>query len=72
MVWNIGASVPEREVAVIGQGTWYLDGGHRESTIAALRRGLDLGLTHLAHAVGRLQGNCLFNRGREIRPCGDR
>jgi diketogulonate reductase-like aldo/keto reductase len=37
----------EREVAVIGQGTWYLDGGHRGSAIAALRRGLDLGLTHL-------------------------
>jgi diketogulonate reductase-like aldo/keto reductase len=36
-----------REVAVIGQGTWYLDGGHRGSAIAALRRGLDLGLTHL-------------------------
>ena len=37
----------KREVAVIGQGTWYLDGGHRGSAIAALRRGLDLGLTHL-------------------------
>jgi diketogulonate reductase-like aldo/keto reductase len=37
----------EREVAVIGQGTWYLDSGDRGSAIAALRRGLDLGLTHL-------------------------
>src|ERR1700732_221653 len=37
----------ERKVAVIGQGTWYLDGGDRGSAIAALRRGLDLGLTHL-------------------------
>jgi diketogulonate reductase-like aldo/keto reductase len=37
----------ERKVAVIGQGTWHLDGGHRGSAIAALRRGLDLGLTHL-------------------------
>src|SRR6202795_2289870 len=37
----------EREVAVIGQGTWYLDGGHRGSAVAALRRGLDLGLTHI-------------------------
>ena len=37
----------KREVAVIGQGTWYLDDGHRGSAIAALRRGLDLGLTHL-------------------------
>jgi diketogulonate reductase-like aldo/keto reductase len=37
----------EREVAVIGQGTWYIDGGDRASVIAALRRGLDLGMTHI-------------------------
>ena len=36
-----------REVAVIGQGTWYLDSADRGSAIAALRRGLDLGLTHI-------------------------
>src|SRR6478752_6468276 len=36
-----------REVAVIGQGTWYLDSADRRSAIAALRRGLDLGLTHI-------------------------
>jgi diketogulonate reductase-like aldo/keto reductase len=36
-----------REVAVIGQGTWYLDRGSRASAIAALRRGLDLGMTHI-------------------------
>src|SRR5262245_13718826 len=36
-----------REVAVIGQGTWYIDSGDRASTLAALRRGLDLGMTHI-------------------------
>jgi diketogulonate reductase-like aldo/keto reductase len=34
-------------VSVIGQGTWYLDRGNRASAIAALRRGLDLGMTHI-------------------------
>lgn len=36
-----------REVAVIGQGTWYIDDAHRPTAIAALRRGLDLGMTHI-------------------------
>lgn len=35
-----------REVAVIGQGTWYIESGDRASAVAALRRGLDLGMTH--------------------------
>ncbi|MBR0811252.1 aldo/keto reductase [Bradyrhizobium diazoefficiens] len=34
-------------VSVIGQGTWYLDHGDRERAIAALQRGLDLGMTHI-------------------------
>jgi diketogulonate reductase-like aldo/keto reductase len=37
----------EREVPIVGQGTWYIDAGHRPSAIAALRRGLDLGMTHI-------------------------
>jgi len=37
----------QREVSVIGQGTWYLDGGDRAAALAALRRGLDLGMTHV-------------------------
>jgi len=36
-----------RDVAVIGQGTWYIDDAHRPTAVAALRRGLDLGMTHL-------------------------
>src|ERR1017187_1185290 len=37
-----GAQVP-----VIGQGTWYIDRGDRRSAVAALRRGIDLGMTHI-------------------------
>jgi diketogulonate reductase-like aldo/keto reductase len=36
-----------REVSVIGQGTWYIDRGNRGSAVAALRRGIDLGMTHI-------------------------
>ena len=35
------------EVSVIGQGTWYVDRGHRKTAVDALRRGLDLGMTHI-------------------------
>jgi len=34
-------------VSVIGQGTWYLDRGDRKSAVAALRRGIELGMTHI-------------------------
>jgi diketogulonate reductase-like aldo/keto reductase len=34
-------------VSVIGQGTWYIDHGHRGNAVAALRRGIDLGMTHI-------------------------
>jgi len=35
------------QVSVIGQGTWYIDRGDRASAVAALRRGIDLGMTHI-------------------------
>src|SRR5216684_8544929 len=35
------------KVSVIGQGTWYIDRGDRKSAVAALRRGIDLGMTHI-------------------------
>jgi diketogulonate reductase-like aldo/keto reductase len=34
-------------VPVIGQGTWYIDRGERAAAVAALRHGLDLGMTHV-------------------------
>jgi len=42
---TFGASGPG--VSVIGQGTWYLDRGDRKAAIAALRRGIDTGMTHI-------------------------
>ena len=39
---STGAQVP-----IIGQGTWYIDRGNRAAAVAALRRGLDLGMTHI-------------------------
>ena len=37
----------KRQVAAIGQGTWHIETAERRSAIAALRRGLDLGMTHI-------------------------
>src|SRR3954453_2246409 len=34
-------------VSVIGQGTWFIDEGDRALAVAALRRGLDLGMNHI-------------------------
>ena len=35
------------QVSMIGQGTWYIDSGDRATAVAALRRGIDLGMTHI-------------------------
>jgi diketogulonate reductase-like aldo/keto reductase len=35
------------DVSVIGQGTWYLDHGDRKAAVAALRRGIETGMTHI-------------------------
>ncbi len=37
----------KRTVAVVGQGTWKIEQDARDKAIAALRVGLDLGLTHI-------------------------
>jgi diketogulonate reductase-like aldo/keto reductase len=42
---KFGAHGPD--VAVIGQGTWYLDRGDRKAALAALRRGIETGMTHI-------------------------
>jgi diketogulonate reductase-like aldo/keto reductase len=62
-----------REVAVIGQGTWYIDEAHRVSAVAALRRGLDLGMTHIdtaemygMGAAEELVGEAIADRRDEV------
>ncbi len=42
---KFGARGPN--VSAIGQGTWHIDRGDRATAVAALRRGLDLGMTHI-------------------------
>lgn len=44
-----------KQVPVVGQGTWQMEGNDRASCVAALRRGLDLGMTHVdtAEIYGR-------------------
>jgi diketogulonate reductase-like aldo/keto reductase len=37
----------KRDVSVIGQGTWYIDRGDRNSAVAALRRGVELSMTNI-------------------------
>ncbi|HEY1719953.1 MAG TPA: aldo/keto reductase [Magnetospirillaceae bacterium] len=36
-----------RPVPVIGQGTWNMEGDDKASVLAALRRGIELGMTHI-------------------------
>ena len=46
--WNTAASAPPPTTSPsIGQGTWNIDRGDRKAAIAALRHGLDLGMTHI-------------------------
>ncbi|HYX66513.1 MAG TPA: aldo/keto reductase [Burkholderiales bacterium] len=37
----------KRPVPVVGQGTWYIDRADKREAIAALQRGIDLGMTHV-------------------------
>jgi len=46
----------KREVSIVGQGTWYGNEDRRESAINALRKGLDLGMTHIDTAEMYLSG----------------
>jgi diketogulonate reductase-like aldo/keto reductase len=39
--------VTGRKVAAVGQGTWNIDRRKRSEAVAALRRGLDFGMTHI-------------------------
>lgn len=58
-------------VPVIGQGTWRLDEGDRSRAIAALRKGLDCGMSHIdtAEMYGEAEpliGDALGDRRDEI------
>jgi diketogulonate reductase-like aldo/keto reductase len=63
----------KREVAVIGQGTWYIEQADARTAIAALRRGLDLGMTHIdtaemygSGAAEELVGQAIAGRRDEV------
>jgi diketogulonate reductase-like aldo/keto reductase len=63
----------QREVGIIGQGTWYIEEGDPASAIAALRRGLDLGMNHIdtaelygAGAAEELIGDAIAGRRDEV------
>jgi diketogulonate reductase-like aldo/keto reductase len=62
-----------REVPVIGQGTWYIESADRASALAAVRRGLDLGMTHIdtaemygAGAAERLVAEVIAGRRDQV------
>jgi diketogulonate reductase-like aldo/keto reductase len=50
-----------RRVAAVGQGSWKIEESAPESAVAALRRGLDLGLTHIdtAEMYGSGAAECI-------------
>ena len=63
----------KREVAVIGQGTWYIEQADSKTAIGALRRGLDLGMTHIdtaemygSGAAETLVGEAIAGRRQEV------
>ena len=62
-----------RDVAVVGQGTWYIERGQRAAVMAALRRGLDLGMTHIdtaelygSGAAEQIVGEAIAGRRDEV------
>jgi len=63
----------KREVAIIGQGTWYIEQADSKTAIGALRRGLDLGMTHIdtaemygSGAAETLAGEAIAGRRDEV------
>ena len=61
------------EVAVIGQGTWHMEDEDRDMVIAALRRGLNLGMRHIdtaemygAGVVEEMIGEAIAGRREEV------
>jgi hypothetical protein len=63
----------KREVAVIGQGTWNIEQADSKTAIGALRRGLDLGMSHIdtaemygSGAAETLVGEAIAGRRDEV------
>ena len=63
----------KRRVPVIGQGTWYLEHGDRASAVAALRSGIDLGMSHIdtaemygSGAAEEIIGEAIAGRREEV------
>lgn len=61
----------KREVAVVGQGTWYSAKDRRSDAIESLRRGIDLGMTHIDTAEMYLSGRAEEWAGEAILPRRD-
>jgi diketogulonate reductase-like aldo/keto reductase len=62
-----------RDVSVIGQGSWYIEHADRAVAIAALRRGIELGLDHIdtaemygAGAAETIIGEAIHGRRDEV------
>jgi diketogulonate reductase-like aldo/keto reductase len=62
-----------RQVSVVGQGSWYLEHADRAVAIAALRRGVELGLDHIdtaemygAGAAETIIGEAIHGRRDEV------
>ncbi len=65
---SVGQALP-----IIGQGTWHLESGEANASVAALRRGIDLGMTHIDTAelygsgkVEALVGKAIAGRREEL------
>jgi diketogulonate reductase-like aldo/keto reductase len=61
------------QVAVVGQGTWNMERDSRKAAVSALRRGLDLGMTHIdtaemygSGAVEEIVGEAIAGRRAEV------
>jgi diketogulonate reductase-like aldo/keto reductase len=70
---NVISDSTQRQVAVIGQGTWYDENEDPASAIAALRLGLDQGMKHIdtaemygSGAAEKLVGQAIAGRRDEV------
>ena len=73
-VWNgVGSAPPGARSPWPVKGTWYIETAQRASAIAALRRGIDLGMTHIdtaemygAGAAEQIVGEAIAGRRDEV------